>query len=233
MIVSRPNLPALLTACLAVAITAAGMVFAWSLRPDDTAERGVSPTQDELRCGPTACQVVVSADVGRDTVAVLVGQGAGVGQGQGAGRISTNGASGRNIFELTIAEQGAAITDGSLECVDAEVAVCLVRGPARAEVLGEVLVRRSGAWSRAQVPYVAGGGYLGLHDVDEDGVADVVAVQRACAPGVDCSRRFAQVFSLVGPSADLGCTPVVPDASQLPGWPAVQPGRNHLRPCGK
>ncbi|WP_309112431.1 hypothetical protein [Saccharothrix sp.] len=201
------------------------MVFAWSLRPDDTAERGVSPTQDELRCGTTACQVAVTTDVGRDTVAVLVGQ--------GSGRISTNGASGRNIFELTIAEQGATITDGSLECVDAEVAVCLVRGPGPAEVLGEVLVRRSGAWSRAQVPYVAGGGYLGLHDVDADGVADVVAVQRACAPGVDCTRRFAQVFSLVGPKPELGCTQVVADQTQLPGWPTVQPTPTQLRPCGE
>ncbi|NUT92151.1 MAG: hypothetical protein HOY78_08970 [Saccharothrix sp.] len=199
------------------------MVFAWSSRPDDTAERGVSPTQDELRCGTTACQVAVTRDVGRDTVAVLVGQ--------GSGRISTNGASGRNIFELTIAADGAVITDGSLECVDAEVAVCLVRGPAGAEVVGEVLVRRSGAWSRAQVPYVSTAGYLGLHDADGDRVADVVAVQRACDPGVDCARRFAQVFSLVGPNRDLGCTSPVPDQSHLPGWPTVQPTTTQLHPC--
>lgn len=222
--VTRPPVSVLLTACAAVATTVAGMAFAWSLRVPAPAARGVEPPPDELRCGPAACRPVVQREVGRDAVELLVGQ--------GSGRIRTNGESGRYIFELTIAESGAAITDRSLECADAEVAVCLARGSVGTEVWGEVLVRRAGAWSRAQLPYVAGGGYLGLHDVNADGVADVVAAQQACASGVTCSRRFAQVFSLVGAKTELGCTTVVAEQDLLPGWPRVAPAPAQLHPCG-
>ncbi|WP_433265392.1 hypothetical protein ACQPZF_37805 [Actinosynnema sp. CS-041913] len=221
---TRPPTAALLIACAAVVITTAGMVFAWSLRPPAPVSPDVGLSSDELRCGSVACQPVVEREVGNDTVELLVGQ--------GSGRIRTNGESGRNIFELTIAESGAVITERSLECADAEVAVCLVRGVVGAEVWGEVLVRRSGTWSRAQLPYVASGAYLGLHDVNGDDAADVVAVQRACAPGVECSRRFAQVFSLVGAKTELGCTSVVAEPGLLPGWPDVSPGSAQLRSCG-
>ncbi|WP_367135237.1 hypothetical protein [Saccharothrix sp. HUAS TT1] len=152
--------------------------------------------------------------------------------GEGAGRIRTNGASGPNIFELTIASSGAQIDSDSLRCVDAEVGVCLVRGGVGGEVLGEVLVRRSGAWSRAQVPYVSSGAYLALVDVNADAVADVVAVQRSCQVDADCSRWFAQVFSLTGGGGELGCTPVVREPESLPGWPTVTPDPSDLRPCG-
>ncbi|MEU6152329.1 hypothetical protein ABZ816_20260 [Actinosynnema sp. NPDC047251] len=221
---TRPPVAALLVASLAVATTVAGMVIAWSLRPPEPAAPTTGPSVDDLRCGSVACQSVVRADVGGDAVEVLIGQ--------GVGRIRTNGASGNNIFELTIAESGAAITADSLECRDAVVSVCLVHGSVGGEVRGELLVRRGGAWSRAQLPYVASGGYLGLGDVNADGVDDVVAVQRACSPGVDCSRRFAQVFSLVGDKAELGCTTVVATQDLLPGWPDVTPAPAQLRPCG-
>ncbi|MEU4801930.1 hypothetical protein [Actinosynnema sp. NPDC023587] len=221
---NRPPATALIVACLAVATTVAGMVFAWSLRPPPPVAPTGEPAADDLRCGSVACQPVVRADVGADTVELLYGQ--------GVGRIRTNGASGRNIFELTIAESGAAITADSLECTNAAVSVCLVRGSLGGEVRGELLVRRSGAWSRAQLPYVASGGYLGLRDVDGDGVDDVVAVQRACGPGADCPRRFAQVFSLVGGKSELGCTTVVGDRALLPGWPDVAPAFTQLHRCG-
>ncbi|XVS63727.1 hypothetical protein ACQPYE_36620 [Actinosynnema sp. CA-299493] len=152
--------------------------------------------------------------------------------GGGAGRIRTSGASGPNIFELTIASSGARIDESSLQCLDAEVAVCLVRGEVGGEVRGEVLVRRSGAWSRAQVPYLASGAYLALHDVDGDAVADVVAVQRACQAAEDCSWWFAQVFSPASGGGELGCTPVVREAESLPGWPVVTPDPADLRHCG-
>ncbi|MEV0678299.1 hypothetical protein AB0I60_17465 [Actinosynnema sp. NPDC050436] len=221
---TRPPVAALLVACLAVATTVAGMAFAWSLRPPEPAAPSTEAGADDLRCGSVACQPVVRADVGGDTVELLYGQ--------GVGRIRTGGASGRNIFELTIAESGAAITADSLECADAAVSVCLVRGAAGGEVRGELLVRRAGAWSRAQLPYLASGGYLGLRDVDGDGVEDVVAVQRACGSGPDCPRRFAQVFSLAGAKAELGCTSVVAHQDQLPGWPDVNPSPAQLHPCG-
>lgn len=167
---------------------------------------------------------MVKQEVGVDSVELVVGE--------GAGRIRTNGASGPNIFELTIASSGAAITDESLQCVDAEVGVCLVRGEVGGEVLGEVLVRRSGAWTRAQVPYVSSGSYLALLDVNQDAVADVVAVQRACPAGVDCAHWFAQVFSPAGGGGELGCTPMFPARESLPGWPEVTPDPSTLRQCG-
>ncbi|MDU0292188.1 hypothetical protein [Saccharothrix longispora] len=114
---------------------------------------------------------------------------------------------------------------------DAEVTVCLVRGAAGGEVRGEVIVRRSGAWTRAQVPYLSSGAHLALADVDRDAAADVVAVQRAC-PGVDdCGRRFAQVFSVVG-GGEVGCTAVVGSPEELPGWPEVVPDASTLMRCG-
>ena len=204
-------------------ITIAGLVTAWSLRPPAVPDPGAAPAQDELRCGTTACRSVVKQEVGVDSVELVVGE--------GAGRIRTSGASGPNIFELTIASSGARIDGSSLQCVDAEVAVCLVRGEVGGEVLGEVLVRRSGAWSRAQVPYVASGAYMALHDVNYDTVADVVAVQRACQAGAECARWFAQVFSPYG-GGELGCTPVVRAAESLPGWPTVTPDLSDLRQCG-
>ncbi|MFI9007435.1 hypothetical protein ACIGNX_09430 [Actinosynnema sp. NPDC053489] len=203
-------------------ITIAGLVFAWSLRPPPAADPGTVAPRDELRCGAAACRSVVKQEVGLDSVELLVGV--------LSGRIKTSGASGPNVFELTIASSGARIDASSLQCVDAEVAVCLARGEVRGEIEGEVLVRRSGAWSRVQAPYVAGGGHLGLHDVDGDAVADVVAVQRGCPAGVACERWFAQVFSPT--RGELGCTPVVGGAEALPGWPAVAPDASELRRCG-
>ncbi|QFZ23259.1 hypothetical protein [Saccharothrix syringae] len=220
----RPPAAVLVVACLAAVTAVAGLAFAWSVRPDDPAVTGAEPPRDELRCGAAPCRPVVSRAVGSDAVELLVGS--------GVGRIRTSGTSGPNVFELTIAASGAVITERSLQCADAEVAVCLVRGDAGAEARGEVLVRRSGAWSRAQVPYVAGGGYLALHDVDRDAVADVVAVQRECPPGVDCPRRFAQVFSLAGGGGELGCTAVVDAQELLPGWPTVVPDVADLTACG-
>ncbi|NUT47794.1 MAG: hypothetical protein HOV94_10875 [Saccharothrix sp.] len=185
---------------------------------------GAATPQDELRCGAAACRSVVKQEVGDDSVELVVGE--------GVGRIKTNGASGPNIFELTIAASGAGITEESLQCVDAEVGVCLVRGGVvGGGVLGEVLVRRSGAWTRAQVPYVSSGGYLALDDVDRDAVADVVAVQRACQGGAECSGWFSQVFSLAGGGVELGCTPVVRAPEDLPGWPTVTPDPSDLHQC--
>ncbi|MFD1150336.1 hypothetical protein [Saccharothrix hoggarensis] len=221
---TRPPTAALVVACAAVLTTVAGLVIAWSLRPPALSDAGATAPQDELRCGTTTCRSIVKREVGVDSVELLVGE--------GAGRIRTAGASGPNIFELTIASSGAEITEASLQCVDAEVGVCLVRGEVDGEVLGEVLVRRSGAWSRAQVPYVSSGAYLALRDVDDDTVADVVAVQRACPSGDDCAGWFAQVFSLAEGGGELGCTAVVDVPEALPGWPEVGPSPPDLGSCG-
>lgn len=206
-----------MTAVVAVVIVVAGLVYAYFRRADGT-DSAASVTGDGALCGTTVCQVVIGRSVGRDLVELLVGT--------GGGRIRISGESGPFAFEMIIAESGAAVTGKSLQCVDAEVSVCLVHGARGTELLGEVLVRKDDTWSRAQA-YLATGGFLGLHDVDGDGIADVVAAQLACDG--HCANAFVQVFSVLGP--DLGCTATAPVPDQLAGWPAPVPQLSQLRPC--
>ncbi|MEU7482150.1 hypothetical protein AB0A63_39705 [Lentzea sp. NPDC042327] len=205
-------------AVVAAAVVVAGLVFAYSQRPDHTGS-GQSGSGGGMRCGTTVCQSVVGRSVGGDMVELL--------GGTGGGRIRVTGETGTFIFEMTTAEAGATITADSLLCHASAVSVCLVRGPHNDEVLGEVLVRKNGTWSRIQTTYLASAAYLGLHDVDEDGVADIVAAQLAC--GGQCRDAFVQVFSALGP--DIGCTQAAPAREQLPGWPAPAPRLSQLRPC--
>ncbi|GGM84304.1 hypothetical protein GCM10011609_20520 [Lentzea pudingi] len=205
------------TAVIAAVVVIAGLVFAYFQRPDNT-DSGQSGTDTGMRCGTTVCQVVIGKSVGRDLVELL--------SGTGGGRIRVTGESGPFIFEMTIAESGATVTDKSLQCTEAAVSVCLVHGARGTDLVGEVLIRKDGTWSRAQA-YLSTGGFLGLHDVNEDGTAEVVAVQLACDG--QCNNAFVQVFSVFGP--DLGCTAAAPARDQLPGWPAPAPKLSQLRPC--
>ncbi|HEX7304404.1 hypothetical protein [Lentzea sp.] len=207
------------TAVAAAVIVVAGLVFAYFQRPGNT-DSGQYGTDSGMRCGTTVCQVVIGKSVGGDLVELL--------GGTGGGRIRISGESGPSVFEMTIVESGAVVTAKSLQCVDAEVSVCLVHGARGTDLLGEVLVRRDGAWSRAEA-YLSTGGFLGLHDVNSDGTADVVAVQLACDG--QCVNAFVQVFSVVGP--DLGCTATAPARDQLPGWPEPVPSLSDLRPCAE
>ncbi|MDX3656927.1 hypothetical protein PV646_06360 [Streptomyces sp. ID05-26A] len=206
-----------MTAVIAAVVVIAGVVFAYFQRPNSI-DSGQSGTDTGMRCGTTVCQVVIGKSVGRDLVELL--------SGTGGGRIRVTGESGPFIFEMTIAESGATVTDKSLQCADATVSVCLVHGTRGTDLLGEVLIRKDGTWSRAQA-YLSTGGFLGLHDVNEDGTAEVVAVQLACDG--QCNNAFVQVFSVFGP--DLGCTTPAPARDQLPGWPAPAPKLSQLRPC--
>ncbi|WP_143115966.1 hypothetical protein [Lentzea xinjiangensis] len=207
-----------MTAVVAAAVVVAGLVFAYFQRPGGT-DSDPSGTDAGMRCGTTVCQVVIGRSVGGDLVELL--------RGTGGGRIRITGESGPFIFEMTIAESGATVDDKSLQCVEAPLSACLVRGAHNAELLGEVLVRKDGTWSRAPAAYLATAGYLGLHDVNEDGTADVVAAQLACDG--QCGTAFVQVFSVLGP--DIGCTTAAPARDQLPGWPAPVPKMSQLRPC--
>jgi hypothetical protein len=216
----------LFAAGAAVLVIVGCLVTAYAMRPP--AAPGPPPGEPSsadagLRCGTTACRPVVTSTVGQDVVEVLVGE--------GGGRIRVTGPAGPNIFESTVVESGGQVDAQSLECVSAEVSVCLVRGKAGDDLLGEVLVGRSGAWTRAQARYLATGGYLALHDVDGDQVADVVAVQRPCDP-TGCEKSYAQVFSFTAGKPLLGCTAVVDALEELPGWPAVAPAAADLRSCG-
>jgi hypothetical protein len=216
----------LFAAGAAVLVIVGCLVTAYTLRPPAApgpAAPESSAADAGLRCGTTACHGVVKQDVGADVVEVLVGE--------GGGRIKVTGPTGLNMFESTVVESGGQVNAQSLECVSAEVSVCLVRGRAGEELLGEVLVGRAGTWTRAQARYLATGGYLALHDVDGDQVADVVAVQRPCDP-TGCKRSYAQVFSFTGAKSLLGCTAAVNALEELPGWPAVAPAAADLRSCG-
>lgn len=206
-------------AVVAAVVVIAGLVFAYFQRPNHT-DSGQSGTDGGMRCGTTVCQSIVGKSVGKDMVELL--------GGTGGGRIRVTGEAGTFIFEMNTAEAGATITDDSLLCREAPVSVCLVRGPHNGEVLGEVLVRKNGTWSRVQTTYLSSAQYLGLHDVNEDGVADVVAAQLACAG--KCNNAFVQVFSALGP--DIGCTATALGREQLPGWPAPVPKMSQIRPCG-
>ncbi|MFD4674181.1 hypothetical protein ACFWNN_30990 [Lentzea sp. NPDC058450] len=205
-------------AVVAAVVVIAGVVFAYFQRPDNT-DSGQSGSDAGMRCGTSVCQVVIGKSVGKDLVELLAGT--------GGGRIRVSGESGPYVFEMTIAELGAVITDKSLQCADAPVSVCLVRGEDGGKVRGEVLIRKDGTWSRAQTPYLSSAGYLGLHDVNEDGTADVVSAQRACDG--QCNDSFVQVFSALG--ANVGCTTPAPAREQLPGWPTPVPKLSQLRPC--
>ncbi|USX50913.1 hypothetical protein [Lentzea sp. HUAS12] len=205
-------------AVAAAVVVLAGLVFAYFQRPDGT-DSGQYGSDANLRCGTTVCQVVIGKSVGRDLVELLTGT--------GGGRIRVSGESGPFIFEMTIAESGATVTDKSLLCAEAPVSVCLVRGEHGGKVLGEVLVRKDGTWSRAQAAYLSSAGYLGLHDVNEDGTADVVSAQRACDG--QCKDAFVQVFSALG--ANIGCTTPAPAREQLAGWPTPVPKLSQLRAC--
>ncbi|MET1071241.1 MAG: hypothetical protein ABWY11_01205 [Umezawaea sp.] len=214
----------LLTAGAAVLVLVGCLVGAYLLRPSAPGSAaGPSTGEDDLRCGAAVCRTVVRADVGADVVELMVGE--------GAGRIRIGGAGGADVFESTVVESGAQIDGRSMECVASQVSVCLVRGRSDDEVLGELLVGRDGTWNRAQARYLATGGYLALHDVDGDAVADVVAVQRECDRKV-CGRVYAQVFSSTGSKEPLGCTAPVDAVEELPGWPAVAPAAADLSPCG-
>jgi hypothetical protein len=221
-VVSAPR-SALLAAGAAVLVLVGCVVFAYSTRPSTpTSAPRETTAEDGLRCGATACRSVLKQVVGDDSVEVLVGE--------GSGRIKVTGPAGPTIFESAALESGAKVDDQSLQCVAAEVSVCLVRGRQGEESYGDVLVERSGAWTRTQAPYLATGGYLALHDVDGDQVADVVAVQRPCDP-TGCKRVYAQVFSFSGTPV-LGCTAAVATLEDLPGWPEVAPRADDQRSCG-
>jgi hypothetical protein len=189
----------LVTACVAALVTIAGMVYAFLQRPSARDDAGGDVN---LRCGTTVCQSVIGLGVDGDMVEVLTGTGGGV--------IRVTGDSEPFVFVMAIADNGAKIEGSSaLECKPAATAVCLVRGTRGDDLLGEAVVRKAGVWSRVSTPYISTGGYLGLHDVDKDGTADVVVVQLGC----DGDCVFTQVFSVVGNDA-LGCTEPAPSREQ-------------------
>jgi hypothetical protein len=219
-----------LTAALvaAGAMAAAGVLRLHPAGSDAAGGSQAPPAQNAaLQCDRGPCLPLTSQQVGGDTVDLLA-------DASGAsGRLRVAGSAASNIFETRITQStGARLTADSLQCVAGATSVCLVRGNSQDGTSGEVLVGRSGVWSRAEIPYFSSAGYLALRDVDGDRVPEVVAVQQDCgdgAPGGECQRVFAEVFTLSG--NEMGCTRSVGGKAALPGWPVVAPVPAQLRSC--
>lgn len=125
------------------------------------------------------------------------------------------------LIESTITTRGAKLTVKSLQCTVGTLSACMIRGEVDGNIIGEVVVGRSGKWNATAPRYIATGGYLSLANVLGDGAPEVVAVQRG---------YFAQVFTLDG--NEVGCTAIVTKPDKLPGWPTVHPAESQLRkPC--
>lgn len=212
----RASRSVLVTAVAAVLVTVAGMVYAFLQRPSTgDGGRGVGA---ELKCGTTVCQSVIGRGVGSDHVELLLGV--------GGGRIKISSDSGAVvIFEISIMAAGAEVKGAdALQCVQGPESVCLVRGTLDGEVVGETLVWRKGTWERVTTTYVSSGAYLALHDVDSNGIADVVAVKLACDG--QCDTAYVQAFKPTG--APLGCSaPVAKDKVNR------TPASAELRPCAE
>jgi hypothetical protein len=210
------------------AVAAAGMLRLHPAGSDAAGGTQAPPAQNAaLQCDRGPCQTLTNQRVGADTVDLLA-------DASGAsGRLRVSGSAVSNIFETRITQStGAKLTAGSLQCVAGATSVCLVRGDSQDGTSGEVLVGRSGVWSRAEIPYFSSAGYLALRDVDGDAVPEVVAVQRDCDDSTssgDCQRVFAEVFTLSG--NEMGCTRSVGGKAALPGWPVVGPTPAQLRTC--
>jgi hypothetical protein len=125
------------------------------------------------------------------------------------------------LIESTITTRGAVLTPKSLHCTIGALSACMIRVEVDGNIIGEVVVGRSGKWNATAPRYIATGGYLSLSNVLADGAPEIVAAQRG---------YFAQVFTLDGNEA--GCTSIVTKPERLPGWPVVHPAESQLRkPC--
>jgi hypothetical protein len=216
------------TLVAAAAVGGAAALRAHRAGADPAGVTSTPPVQGGgLQCDRGPCELLASQRVGGDTVDLLA-DASGT-----SGRVRVSGSAGSNIFETHISQAGGArLTPDSLQCVAGPTSVCLVRGDSTAGTSGEVLVGRSGVWSRAEVPYFASGGYLALRDIDGNGVPEVVAVVQDCdeeVPSGQCQRVFAEVYTISG--NEMGCTRPVTGKAALPGWPVVAPALTQLGSC--
>jgi hypothetical protein len=129
------------------------------------------------------------------------------------------------LFEVSVIELGAVLTDKSLFCATgASTSACLIKGDVPGgSTVGEVVVGKGDKWSMIDKTFGSDAHYLSLIDVNGggEGKPDVVAV----LPGY-----YVQVFQLDG--TEIGCTRTpVPDQRQLPGWPNIKPPTATLKPC--
>ncbi|WP_086821154.1 hypothetical protein [Allokutzneria sp. NRRL B-24872] len=215
-------------------VTVAALVTVASLPNalDGGTPSGAPPTsttapapQGQLYCNTGPCKVLATQRVEGDQVELLTDKNG------GNGRIRVGRDNTHSIFEVTIGQYAARLTPQSLSCVLGRLAVCLVSGEAGDTVTGELFVRGPEAWERAQSAYVATAGLMNLHDVDGNGVAELVTAQSSCGSGASyCDSYFLEVWSTE--TEQMGCTAPVTKIDRLPGYPsALAPAKSALRKC--
>ncbi|GAB2752790.1 hypothetical protein [Amycolatopsis magusensis] len=231
----KPAASIVVTAVLAVLVTAAALVTAVLLRPDapDVAAPGAGGESSTAgvasECGPQACQVLVRQPV-KGTTAELLADPEG-----GAAHVRFGGLGSDFVLESALAPMEVAVGQDSLQCVDAELAACLVQGDYQGGVLAELLVAPGDTWRQSDRLYFSDAGRVLLAQVVGDPAPEVVVVRHECAsaapaaPGCTRGPVLAEVFELSGKQA--GCTKRYSAPSQLRGWPDVRLGPADLRPC--
>lgn len=222
------------TACIAAGLTLLALVGAILLRPhqtprgaDSTGSAPSTPSANaSLQCASGPCRSLASTTVAGSTVQLLANTAA------TTGRVRIVTAQGLDsVFETTISQLGAALTAQSLSCVDATTPVCLVSGTGSQGSAGEVFLETGGDWSRADAPYFASGGYIGLRGDGAKG-PEVLTAQLSCdSNSSQCATApvYLQVFAVTGET--LGCTAPVSKLDRLPGWPNVTVSPAQLHDC--
>ncbi|MEV7553018.1 hypothetical protein AB0N89_25700 [Amycolatopsis sp. NPDC089917] len=225
----------LLTALLAVVVTAGVIVAVVLLRPKAPTLDGPpggytvpepGPATPGVNCGHSACREIGAMTVGGLPV-VLLADDAGK---QGVVKIGAD-----TVIPLMTNDMGVTLKGDSLRCVDGATPVCLVRGEANGGSAGELFVARGGIWRDTGKPYFSDAGTVALSDVTADGVADVIVVRHECPGAQSGSARcaaapvLAEVYD-VG-RGSVGCTRRYTSPSELKGWPDVRLTKADLRPC--
>lgn len=222
----------LLTALLAVVVTAGVIVAVVLLRPAAPAPDGapgVPPVSDgapSVNCGASACREIGAMTVGGLPV-VLLADDAGK---EGVVRIGAD-----TVYPLMLNDMGVTLKGDSLRCVDGTTPVCLVRGDAGGGSAGELFVARGGVWRDTGKPYFSDAGTVALNDVTADGIADVIVVRHEC-PGAQSGSARCQAAPVLAEVYDVargsvGCTRRYTAPSELRGWPDVRLTKADLRAC--
>ncbi len=225
----------LLTALLAVVVTAGVIVAVVLLRPAapvPAGEPGVPPVSDGapnapgVDCGDSACREISAMTVGGLPVVLLADDSG----RQGVVRIGAD-----TVYPLIVNDMGATLKGDSLRCFDGVTPVCLVRGEVGGGSAGELFVARGGIWRDTGKPYFSDAGTIALNDVTADGIADVIVVRHEC-PGAQTGSARCQAAPVLAEVYDVargsvGCTRRYTAPSELRGWPEVRLAKADLRAC--
>ncbi|MBE1580326.1 hypothetical protein H4W30_007386 [Amycolatopsis roodepoortensis] len=225
----------LLTALLAVVVTAGVIVAVVLLRPaapTPAGDPGVPPVSDGapsapgVNCGPAACREIGAMTVGGLPVVLLADE---AGK-EGVVRIGAD-----TVYPLMLNDMGVTLKGDSLRCVDGTTPVCLVRGEVGGGSAGELFVARGGIWRDTGKPYFSDAGTVALNDVTADGIADVIVVRHEC-PGAQSGSARCQAAPVLAEVYDVargsvGCTRRYTAPSELRGWPDVRLTKADLRAC--